>query len=323
MPMARGNCFLFLGPELGEKQDAINELRQSLVTGGGGAPEEMSFYAGETTAADMVAVLRNGSLFSDSRLFFIKNAEVLKKKEDLELLAAYMESPQKDTTLVLISESTGLDKRLEKPIPRTGKRVFWELFEERKAPWVASFFERAGCRIDEDGVEAILEMVENNTGALKRECSRLILFLGKERVITAADVEKWLSHSREESAFTLFSRIAEGDLEKSIESLRTLLGAKEAPPAILAGLSWCFRKLGAYLSLTATGNTDEWEMKRIGLASARVRRDYARAARRYDSAAAERCLSLIAEYDVLLRASGTVFETMLMDTLIYKISAES
>jgi DNA polymerase-3 subunit delta len=317
--MAKGSCFLFLGPELGEKQDAIDELRQSLTPKGGSAPEESSFYAGETPAADMVADLRNGSLFSDTRLFFIKNAEVLKKKEELELLASYMESPQENTTLVLVSESTGLDKRLENTVPRTGKRIFWELFEERKAPWVASFFERAGCRIEEAAVEAILEMVENNTDALRRECSRLILFLGRERLITGEDVEKWLSHSREESAFTLFSRLAGGDLEKSIESLRTLLGAKEAPPAILAGLSWCFRKLNSYLSLAASGNTGDLEMKKIGLASSKVRRDYVRAARRYDPAAADRCLSLIAEYDVLLRAAGTAFETVLMDTLLYKI----
>jgi DNA polymerase-3 subunit delta len=317
--MAKGSCFLFLGPELGEKQDAINKLRQNLAAEGGGV-EETSFYAGETATANMVAALRNGSLFADRRLFFIKNAEALKKKEDLELLAAYMESPQEDTTLVLISENTGLDKRLEKTVPRAGKQIFWELFEDRKASWVASFFERAGCRIDQEGVEAVLEMVENNTDALRRECSRLVLFLGREGIITAADVEKWLSHSREESAFTLISRIAEGDLEKSIESLRTLLGAKETPPAILGGLSWCFRKLIAYLSLA--GNTDEWELKRIGLASVKVRRDYTRAAGRYDMAAAEGCLSLIAEYDVLLRASGSAFETLLMDTLIYKITLE-
>ncbi|MDR2102040.1 MAG: DNA polymerase III subunit delta [Treponema sp.] len=313
--MAKGCCFLFLGPELGEKQDAINELRQSLTP----APEETSFYAGETAAADMVAALRNGSLFADTRLFFIKNAEVLKKKDEVELLASYMEAPQEDTTLVLISESIGLDKRLEKMVPRTGKRIFWELFEEKKAPWVASFFERAGCRISEEGIEAILEMVENNTDALRRECSRLILFLGNKKVITMEDAEKWLAHSREESAFTLFSRIAEGNIEKSIESLRTLLGAKEAPPAILAGLAWCFRKLISYLSLVKTGNTGDFEMKKIGLASAKVRRDYVRAGQLYDLSAADRCLSLIAEYDILLRAAGTAFETILMDTLLYKI----
>jgi DNA polymerase-3 subunit delta len=317
--MAKGCCFLFLGPELGEKQDAINQLRENLKKAGGGAPEESSFYAGETTAADMVSILRNGSLFADTRLFFIKNAEVLKKKDEVELLAGYMESPQENTTLVLVSENIGLDKRLEKAVPREGKRIFWELFEEKKASWVASFFERAGCRIDGEGIEAILELVENNTDALRRECSRLVLFLGKERRITLGDVEKWLSHSREESAFTLFSRIAEGDLEKSVESLRTLLGAKEAPPAILAGLSWCFRKLGSYLSLTASGNTDEWELKKIGLASAKVRGDYTRAARRYDRTGTELCLSLIAEYDVLLRSAGAGFETILMDTLLYKL----
>ncbi|MDR3139350.1 MAG: DNA polymerase III subunit delta [Treponema sp.] len=318
--MAKGSCFLFLGPELGEKQEAINKLRRDLKKDGPGL-EESSFYAGEKTAAEIVAILRNGSLFSDKRLFFIKNAEVLKKSEDVDLLASYMESPQEDTVLVLISENPGLDKGLEKPVPKEGKRIFWELFEDRKGPWVTSFFERSGCRIGEDAAEAVLEMVENNTEALRRECSRLILFLGGKGEITAGDVEKWLSHTREESAFTLFSRIAEGNFEKSIESLHILLGAKESPPAILAGLSWCFRKLAAYLSLVETGGADEFSMKKIGLASAKVRRDYVQAARRYNLAETSRCLSLIAEYDILQRSAGAGLEGIIMDTLLYKLRA--
>ncbi|MDR2103554.1 MAG: DNA polymerase III subunit delta, partial [Treponema sp.] len=316
--MAKGSCFLFLGPELGEKQEALNKLRRDLKKDGA-VLEESSFYAGEKTAAEITAILRNGSLFSDCRLFFIKNAELLKKSEEVELLASYMESPQEDTVLVLISENSSLDKRLEKTVPREGKRVFWELFEDRKGPWVASFFERSGCRIREDAVEAVLEMVENNTEALKQECSRLILFLGQKGEITAEDVEKWLSHTREESAFTLFSRIAEGNFEKSIESLHILLGAKESPQAILAGLSWCFRKLAAYLSLVETGGTDEFSMKKIGLASVKVRRDYVQAARRYNPAKTDRCLSLIAEYDLRLRSAGAGFEGILMDALLYKL----
>jgi DNA polymerase-3 subunit delta len=318
--MAKGNCLLFLGPELGEKEEAVAEVRRGLAGGKGreNPPEETSFYAGETAVTLMVSALRNGSLFAESRLFFIKNADLIKKKEEAELLASYLGNPQEDTTLILISEAAGLDKRLEKAVPPSAKKVFWELDPGRKAEWVAGFFRRGGYSIEREAVETILELVENNTGALGRECSRLMLFLGKDAPIRAEDVEKWLSHTREESAFTLFSRIAAGDLTKSLESLHALLAAKEAPPVvILAGLAWCFRTLRDYLALTRGGPVDEFEYKKIGLGSRTKRKDYAEAARRYRSA--DPCLALIAGYDIRLRAAGSAAETPLMDFFIYKL----
>ncbi|MDR1029793.1 MAG: DNA polymerase III subunit delta [Treponema sp.] len=316
--MAKGTCFLFLGPEIGEKQGAIDEIRQRLRASSGTVPEETSFYAGETPVPDMVAVLRNGSLFAEQRLIFIKNADVLKKKEELESLASYLEAPQDHTTLILISEATSLAKALETPVPGGNKRIFWELFESRKQEWVASFFKRNGFKIGEDGIEAILELVENNTDALKRECSRLMLFLGKDGISGEA-VEKWLSHTREESAFTLFSRISTGNLAKSLESLHTLLGAQESPVALLAGLAWCFRKLRDYRGLVASGKANEFEFKKLGLASAKARKDYERASRRYDLFGVDVCLSLIGDYDILVRSGGIGLEILLMDMFLYKL----
>ncbi|QQO10510.1 DNA polymerase III subunit delta [Breznakiella homolactica] len=317
--MAQGKCLLFLGPEIGERQDAVQEIRAAMHKQYGTPPEEQSFYAGETPLGDIVSVLRNGCLFSDARLIQIKNIESLKKKEETELLASYMESPQEDTVLILVSEQTSADKRLEKAVPPNNKRIFWELFENRKAEWVSGFFRREGYTIEEDGIEAILEMVENNTDALRRECSRLMLFLGKDSVIRGEDVEQWLSHSREESAFTLFARISEGNLEKSLEILRTLLAAKESPQAILAGLSWCFHKLRDYLLLTQSGMANDFEYKKIGLGSSRVRKDYSQAARRYSLYCVDRCIALLAEFDILIRSGGTALEHILLDVFLYKI----
>jgi DNA polymerase-3 subunit delta len=318
--MPKGSCHLFLGPEFGEKQDAIDNIRRELNKQFGGPPEETSYYVGETPVNDMVSALRNGSLFADSRLFFIKNAESLKKKEDLDLLAAYMTSPQDNTTLIFMSDAVGLDKALEKAAGG-GKKVFWELFENKKTEWVANFFRREGFRINDDGIRAILELVENNTGSLRRECSRLMLFLGKDAPVGEAEVEQWLAHTREESAFTLFSRIAEGDLTRSVEIAHTLLAAKESPVAILAALASCFRKVRDYAALTAVGVSDEFEYKKIGVGSAysRLRKDYAAAGKYYGVSGAGACLSLTALFDMRIRSNGTGFESILMDQYLYGI----
>ncbi|MCL2472563.1 MAG: DNA polymerase III subunit delta [Treponema sp.] len=309
--------WLFLGPEIGEKQIAIDEIREKNSYGGTG--EETVFYAGETNVSTMVSIIQNGSLFADKRLFIIKSAESFRKKDELDLLASCIASPPPDTSIILVSEETGIAKALEAAIPPARKRIFWELPDGRKTEWVRSFFTREGFKINSEGIETILELVENNTAALQQECSRLILFLDKNREITGEEAEKWLSHTREESPFTLFSRIAAGDFSRCLESVRTLLAAKETPVAIFAGLAFCFRKLMSYLMLKEAGITDEWEYKKIGVSSPVAKRDYSAAGRRYTSTDAETCLALTAEYDLLLRSSFSFPEQILMDRYLYKI----
>jgi DNA polymerase-3 subunit delta len=318
--MAKGSCHLFLGPEFGEKRDAIDGIRRNLTAQFGAPPEETSFYTGETPVNDMVAALRNGSLFADSRLLFIKNAEALKKKDDVELLASYLASPQDNTVLILMSDAVSLDKTLEKAV-EGGKKVFWELFENKKTEWVINFFRREGFRINDDGVNALLELVENNTDSLRRECSHLMLFLGKDRVVGEAEVENWLAHTREESAFSLFSRIAAGDLTRSVEILHTLLATREAPAAILAALASCFRKVRDYAALSAAGTNDEGEYRKLGVGSAysRTRKDYAAAGKRYGVSGAGACLALTAEFDLRVRSNGAGFAQILMDQYLCEV----
>jgi DNA polymerase-3 subunit delta len=335
----KNGAWLFLGPEIGEKQTAIDEIRKKLSESGGF--EETVYYAGDTAVSTMVSHIRNASLFAQSRLFLIKCAEGIRKEEDIKLLS-FCDKPKKekdskplssrdkqkkgclvslpdDTFIILISEETSIAKGIENAIPQANKRIFWELLDNRKAAWVKDFFSGEGFRINAEGVETILELVENNTVALKQECSRLTLFLDKNREISGEEAEKWLSHTREESAFTLFSRIAAGDFSRSLESARMLLAAKEAPPAIFAALASCFRKLDSYLGLKESGVSDDWEYRKIGVSSPGAKRDYAAAARRYDSTGAETCLALTAEYDLRLRASSSFPEQILLDEYLFKI----
>ena len=326
VPMAKkSGSWLFLGPEIGEKQTAIDEIKKKLSESGGF--EETVYYAGETTVSTIVSHIRNASLFADSRFFLIKCVELIKgsertkKKDDTDilLLSSCLASLPDETFVVLVSEEKGVAKGLENAIPQANRRIFWELTDNRKADWVKTFFAQEGFRISADGVETILELVENNTSALRQECSRLTLFLDKSREITGEEAERWLSHTREESAFTLFSRIAAGDFARSLESMRMLLAAKEPAPAIFAALASCFRKLYSYLSLKEAGVNDDWEYRKIGVSSLGAKRDYAAAGKRYDSSAAETCLALTAEYDLRLRSSSSFPEQILMDDYLFRI----
>ncbi|MCL2185899.1 MAG: DNA polymerase III subunit delta [Treponema sp.] len=307
-------AYIFLGPELGKKNEAVKAVKENIA----GNAEEFVFYADETPASTIANTLLNQSLFSDARIIIVKNAEIIKKKEDIDLLVSCTKDLEKNTALIFLSDEIKLAAGFDNA--KANKQVFYEMFERDKIDWLRSFFKKAGFYIEKDCIDTILEMVENNTDALSRECSRLISFLPKGKEISIDDIEKWLSHNREESAFTLFSRIARGDLLKSLESLKIMLAAKESAQSILAGLAWCYRKLGDYLLLAENGNeNNSFELKKIGLSSPTTRDDYAAASRIYNEESVEKCLALTAQYDMLLRSPVSVMENILLDRYILAV----
>jgi DNA polymerase-3 subunit delta len=308
-------AFIFLGPELGKKQDAVGTVKKKFPSA-----EESIFYSGETSVSTICDTLQNHSLFSEKRIFIVKNAELIKKKDELELFVSCIKAQEEDTALILLSDELKLAAGLDGAVPKTNRQIFYEMFEREKSEWLRLFFKNEGFNIDKDSIAAILELVENNTASLRRECSRLIYFLDKSEPVKTEEIEKWLSHNREESAFTLFSRIASGDISKALESMAVMLAAKESAQSILAGLSWCFRKLIDYIALLETSGTyqeiSSIELKKIGLSSPKAIEDYASAARRYSSENAEACLAITAEYDILLRSPVSALENLLMDRYI-------
>lgn len=306
------NAYIFLGPELGKKQDALDSVKKSFK-----GAEESVFYANDTQAGTIADAIQNMSLFNESRVVIIKNAELIKKKDEVELLSSCINNLESSTAIVFLSDELKLAAGLEEAVPKSNRQVFYELFEKEKNEWIRRFFNRESFTISDDGIRAILELVENNTEALKRECSRIINFLPKDKLVDQQDVERLISHNREESAFTLFSRIAAGDLPKALESMAVMLTAKESAQGILAALVWCFRKLRDYLVLLETSrDISALELKKIGLSSPKAREDYAAAACRYSLEDAESCLAVSSEYDVLLRSPLAALENILMDRYI-------
>ncbi|MBQ0039257.1 MAG: DNA polymerase III subunit delta, partial [Treponema sp.] len=232
--MASKEFYIFTGPEAGEKNDAIANIREQAKKKNGNIAE-YRYYASDIRVADLVAQLQNASLFEPALFITVRSAESIKGKGDVELLVNWAKSTSESAnTLILISEENGIDKKLENACASDHKKVFWEMFENRKAQWVESFFRKNGFSVTSDAVEQILEMIENNTDALKSECSRFFYCFEKGHTVTCDDVDKILSHNREENAFTLFDAMADTGkstaqrFETSVEILEKIKAASKS-----------------------------------------------------------------------------------------------
>jgi len=172
------NIYLFLGPENGEKKEFIKKIKKN-KTEKYGDLENFRFYPYDTEIIEIVSIMKNGSLFSSHKLVIINNCEDIKKKNAIEQLVTYCKSPSKDVTLILLSDNNKVDSKIEKVIPAAQKKIFWEMFENKKKGWVISFFRKKNIIIRSSTVELFLEMVENDTDSMKKECEKLAFYFNE------------------------------------------------------------------------------------------------------------------------------------------------
>ena len=181
--MAVPPLYLFLGQEIGERNDEIQKIKASLKKKVGEL-DEYKFYATETKIQEVVNLLLNESLFASARFIVFYGAELLKKKEDLEVLTGWIKSATPSSVLILVSEENSCDKKLENLIPKENKKIFWEMFENRKEQWLFDFFKKNSYSLTDEANSLILDMIENNTESLKTECSRFFLCFEKKSIVS-------------------------------------------------------------------------------------------------------------------------------------------
>lgn len=319
---------LLTGPEFGERNDRIDAI-QSEMRRTFGEIDTFSFYAADVRISEVVNQLSSESFFSAGTCVVLKNAELIKKKDDIELLGSWAKNCSiPSNALILVSDELSVDSKLDRLVPKENKKVFWEMFENKKEGWIRSFFQTNGYSIESDVPSVILDMVENNTEALRSECGRFFFCFPKTHVITAADVEQMLAHNREESAFTLFDAMAESgvDAAKRFENallvLQKILLSKNAggTALLLAGLSSCFRKLSAWHALHAGGAIPgEAELKAGGFAGKTIRAHYAAAAQTWTRGQCAAILALLSQTDMEIRAGGAAFQTTRLFLLVYEL----
>lgn len=310
--------YLLLGPETGLKNAFIGEIREALAKAHGEPPEEYRFYSFETSIQQVVSLLRNTSLFSASRLVLFLGAEEIRKKEDVALLANYAANPSREGVLLLLSEKVQLDRKILETASPAGKKIFWELYDNQKKSWVVSCFHRYKARIGSEAADLFLDLVENNTEELERECRNLCFFLGENAEITVQDIEAHLYHGKQESVFSLFETVCALDLESSLEILsKLMLEGDSQPVQLLAGLLWQFRNLQSFKILAAKNFSPADAFTRLKITSKRNQRIYADAGTRFSAGELENIIALCADFDEELRSAGRDLQTRLLEIFLY------
>ncbi len=308
--------YLFTGPEKGEKKRVISSILDRYTAETGEKPEIHKFYAFETSVSDIVALLKNGGLFSQYKFVFLMNIEDLKKNE-LPLLLSYLKSPGKEATLFLLTETYRADPKITAGVKKENTRVFWELFENEKFSWIQSYFRRNNKKITPSAIEMLLEMVENKTDDMERVSNRLLIYFKDTEILSENEIEEFVFHSKEENVFTLFDHMIRNDFPGSIEVLHKIrLSGNHNPVQLLGGLLWQYRNL-LNVKILSEKHSPQKAFSTLKINGKRKQALYLNAAKHHSTAELENIINLIAHYDRKAREMSREEWVLIMELFIY------
>ncbi len=314
------NAFLLLGPEIGEKAEFVARIRARLEEANGPA-ETSRHYAFEMDLDSVAADLRTESLFSSARLVQILNVEQFSKKDQFETLAHIVLSSGPSKAVVLISDEVRVDKRLDALVAGDQKRIFWELFEDKKQRWVASYLKKLGYGIDGEALELFVELVAGNTIEMGAECDHLVTMLPGKREVTSEDVERYIYHSRDETLFTLFNALLSGDAARSLSILAKLhLSGGSQSSSLGSGLVRLFTELLNFRMAVDSGVAPDTYFRQNKILGKRRRSDMQNGARRYSAGDLLSILSGLADYEETVRSIGSGLSYCLLELVILAIA---
>ncbi len=331
-----GHSYLLLGPEKGLKEDAIKNIRSQI-----GQCDVSKFYAFEDYEAELFAQLNNNDLFADHKLVILDEVQDIKTADKIKPLVQYIQNPSDCATLIMTSTELYVNSAIMGAVEAQGKDYvlkFYELFESKKNEWLSNYFRRNGLSIDNKAITAIIEKVENNVQEFENTCSQMVIFLKTmpdKQSVTYEDVEEFLTHTREESEFTLFAFIARGKLESALECLHTLLRTKDSASVS----SLCASRLSAYFRRALSvqinvangcgmslryGEDNTAFSKKVfegdrPISMPKDREIYRDCCNTYSQRDIERILVTLAEYDVKIKETPVVLQSIMLERCIMDV----
>jgi DNA polymerase III delta subunit len=178
--------------------------------------------------------------------------------------------PEKNT-LILVTDHVDRRKSLYKVINDIGAVLDFSVSRTRRDPAEIEadekriLFEQAerllqGAKktIHKDAFDLLVGKTGFQVGVFLSELEKVVVFLKDKARIDAADVEEIVGRTKEDSVFDLQRAVGRRDLKSALRYLRDLLGQKEPPLALLAGISTEIRYLAVAKEFLAAELKGKW-----------------------------------------------------------------
>lgn len=255
-------------------------------------------YGQETDVPTVITLARSFPMMSDYQLIVVKEAQGLKKIDELEL---YARNPSLSTVLVLNYKNGTLDKRkkLYAAVEKNGV-----IFESKKIPdykmpaFITSFISSKGLGIDQKSAQMLTDYLGNDLSKVVNEVEKLLLSLSPaEKRITADLIEQNIGISKDFNNYELLKAVVEKNILKANQIADYFEKNPKNNPFIMT-LSVLFNFFSNLMvCYWAKDKSENGIAAELGFRNSYQARDYVTALKNYNAFKSMEIISLLRTYD--------------------------
>lgn len=313
--------YFFCGEEAFYIDMLTNVLEKSVLDETEREFNQFIFYGRENNLATILDAAYRFPMMANYQVIIVKEAQDLKdlipktregkKDKDDEkenLLASYLDKPQKTTVLVFCYKYKTLDKRTSLAKKLDKNAVFFEskkLYDNQIPAWIESYLKDKGLIIGHKALALLAGYLGNDLSKISNELNKLMLNIKPPAEITVNDIEQNIGISKEYNVFELQNALGEKDRAKAMRIIDYFASNTKDNPFVLSmgALYSYFSKLLIYHTLKDKSPNNVAASLSV---SPYFVKDYISAAKLYSMESLQKVMHLLKEYDLKSKGLGNI-----------------
>ncbi|MBI3549551.1 MAG: DNA polymerase III subunit delta [Elusimicrobia bacterium] len=246
--------YYLVGEDTAAKAEAAQALKAALKPDAFNLNE---FSEAAPDPQDVISAALTPPMFADRRLVVVKSVKL--GAEAKRTIAEYLSDPLPSTTLILFSDDRKPDFRdalCGAAAARQGIVHFKTLKDEEAERLAAELAREAGSTLDREAAKLLIEESGTDTGILKAEMAKILLFTRGRKTIGRDDVLACLGYKKEANPFDFPRILQTRDRAKTLAELERLFADDEDPLALLYKVSHSLNRQLKAKRLKAAGKSE-------------------------------------------------------------------
>ena len=199
----------------------INELRVAFLKETG---SKLHFSLDQDSPRLLLLELSYISLFEEKRIIIVREIKKLRKDKGRKELIEYIQSPNMNNILVLISEEFDIKNSFLREISDLSEFLdFRPPFENEMKKWVRHILKSNDIEITESSLEEYIQLYGDSTAHVISEIEKMALFLGRGCKINNENINHLDTHSRIFHLWHLQDSLGIKNLKSSLNIVESLL----------------------------------------------------------------------------------------------------
>lgn len=220
------NKFLLLGKEEGLQNEKLESLKETARKKFNINTVRKFYGTDKNDIVLFINALSEISLFGDNDMLIMYYADLI-TGENAKAIVKAIKDESNDRFVILVSAENKLtNAELDKAFSKEERFVFYELFENQKIPFIRTEAKQYGLTINDETASLLLAITEPTTAELKKAIVDLASYIKIQNLpsaITKEIVYDHLSHSKDESGFTLVFHLSRKNKENAIIALTNMM----------------------------------------------------------------------------------------------------